>query len=291
MAKKIVPIVVILSLVGFFAFRAWRHHKAALEDNTFYGTVEAVEVLVSSQLSGRVLELNAKEGGKVKKGELLAVIDESIYQAQLDQAKAANQALLSQEQVIDASISALDNSLSRARRLYKAGAGAKMHWEDLSKQREVLKAQRESLHVQAEQTEAAVNLAEKQLGYCRIYSPLSGTVLRVHTELGETAFPGSALLTIADLTTVEVKIYVPEPMLGKIKLGDKVELITDTFPDRPLPAMVSYISDQAEFTPKNVQTKDERVRLVYAVKVSADNTEQILKIGMPVDARFAGSGD
>jgi HlyD family secretion protein len=99
-------------------------------------------------------------------------------------------------------------------------------------------------------------------------------------------FPGSALLTLADLSTLEVKIYVPGPLVGKIKLGQRVEMLTDSFPNRPFIGAISKISDQAEFTPKNVQTRDERVRLVYAVTVRVPNPDGVLKIGMPVDARF-----
>jgi HlyD family secretion protein len=286
MAKRIVPVVVILLLVGFFGYRAWQQRLAARAADRFNGTVEATEVLLSPQLSGQIVEKNVLEGQRVKKGDLLFRIDETLYQAQLEQAQAARQTAASQEAVVDANLAVLDQNLGRASRLYRVNAAPRAPVEDLGLQRRVLEAQREAVRSQLGQAEAAVNLVSKQKDYTLILAPVDGTAVRVHGELGEMVFPGTALATIADLTQVEIRVYVPEPMLGRIKLGQKAELYTDSFPDRPLPAVVSFISDQAEFTPKNVQTKDERVRLVYAVKLTAANGEGIFKIGMPVDARF-----
>jgi HlyD family secretion protein len=286
MAKRVVPVIIVVLLVGFFGYRTWQKKQAEKKDKSFYGTVEVTEAVISPQVSGRIVELNAVEGGKVSPGTLVVRLDETLYRAQIDSARAALDAVLGQEQVLDANLAALRQSQERARKLYQAGAGPKMAWEDLAKQAKVIEAQKDALHVQAGQAQAAIDLATRQLEYASIHAPRGGTVLRVHAQLGETAFPGTALMTIADLSAVEVRIYVPEPMLGKIKLGQKVEIKTDSDPDRPVAAKVSWISDQAEFTPKNVQTREERVRLVYAVKVTADNQDGMLKIGMPVDAYF-----
>lgn len=286
MAKRVAPVVIVILLVGFFGYRTWHKKQMEKNDKSYAGAVEVTEAVISPQVSGRIIELAAQEGGRVEAGALVVRLDETLYRAQLDQARAAHEAVLSQDQVLDANLAALRQSRERARRLYQAGAGPKMSWEDLNKQEKVIAAQKEALKVQAGQAEAAIALAEKQLGYTQVHALRGGTVLRVHAQLGETAFPGTALLTVADLREVEVRIYVPEPMLGKIRLGQKAEIKSDTDPSRPIPATVSWISDQAEFTPKNVQTREERVRLVYAVKVTADNADGRLKIGMPVDAYF-----
>lgn len=286
MAKRIVPLVVALTLVGYFGYRAWENKQAKAADDGFHGTVEAVEILVSPQLTGRIVDLEVGEGDRVMKDQLLARIDGTLYEAQLNQARSAVEAVESREQVLDANIKALKAKMERARRLYRAGAGPRMAYEDLAEQLAVLEAEKESLYDQVGQADAARKLAEEQASYTKVTAPAGGRVVRVHAEEGELAFPGAALLTIADLSEVEVRIYVPEPMLGRVKLGEKVELWTDSFSDRSFPAKVSYISDRAEFTPKNVQTREERVRLVYAVKVLAKNPDGVLKIGMPVDARF-----
>ena len=286
MAKRIVPVIVILSLVGFFGYRAWQDRLAAIKADLFYGTVEATEVLISPQLAGQIVEMPIDDGVKVKKGDLLFRIDETLYQAQLEQAEAARRTAESQAGVVDANIALVERNRGRMSRLAAQNVAPRATAEDLGLQRKVLEAQRLAAENAAGQADAAINLATKQKGYTIITAPLDGTVLRVHAELGELVFPGSALATLADLTHVKVKVYVPEPMLGRIKIGQKAELFTDTYPDRPLPATVAVISDQAEFTPKNVQTRDERVRLVYAVTLRADNPDGVLKIGMPVDARF-----
>jgi HlyD family secretion protein len=161
-----------------------------------------------------------------------------------------------------------------------------MQLDDVETQEEVLKAQQKVVHAQVVQAEAALQLAETQLAYTRVIAPVSGTVIRRDVELGETVLPGSALMTLADLSTMEVKVYIPGPMLGKIRIGQRVDLVTDSYPDRRLRGSVATIADEAEFTPKNVQTRDERVRLVYRVKVRVPNPDGILKTGMPVDAWF-----
>lgn len=286
MAKRIVPVIIILSLVGFFGYRAWQDRVAASKADLFFGTVEATEVLISPQLAGQIVEMLVDDGVRVKKGDLLFRIDETLYQAQLEQAEAARRTAGSQAGVVDANLALVERNRGRMARLAAQNVAPRATAEDLGLQRKVLEAQRQAAENAAGQADAAINLAAKQKGYTVITAPIDGTVLRVHAELGELVFPGTALAVIADLTRVEVKVYVPEPMLGRIKIGQPAQLITDTYPDRPLPAVVAVIADQAEFTPKNVQTRDERVRLVYAVTLRADNPDGILKIGMPVDARF-----
>jgi HlyD family secretion protein len=116
-----------------------------------------------------------------------------------------------------------------------------------------------------------------------IKSPINGLVLSKNTEIGEVVMPGSSLLTLGDLFHPWVKIYIKETDLGKVKLGQKAQVKIDTYPDKVFEGKVTYISSEAEFTPKNIQTKEERVKLVFGIKVSLDNPLQILKPGMPAD--------
>jgi RND family efflux transporter MFP subunit len=286
MAKRIVPVIVILSLVGYFGYSAWQNKMEAAQDDSYYGTVEAVEVLVSPQLTGRVIELNAVEGHTVGQGALMVKIDDTLYNAQLAQAQASKEAALSQQAVLDASIAGLQLNIDRLDRLVGRDYASKANLDQLNTQKDILLAQKVAVDKQAAMGEATINLAEKQIGYTIVNAPVSGTILRVHTELGEMAFPGSALFTLADLSVMEVRTYIPEPMLGKIKLGMKVKVFNDSYPDKPMEGKVAFISDRAEFTPKNVQTKNERTRLIYGVKATVPNPDGILKIGMPVDVEF-----
>jgi len=288
MARRIVPLILALSLAGYFGHRFWTHKQAIEGDQSFFGTAEAVEVSLSAQVAGRVVDLSVQEGERVEAGRLLVRIEDSLYLAQVEQARATMQAASRQIAVIDANLAGIETNLARLRKLLASGSATQMQLDDLETQKSVLEAQKPVIYSQVEQARAALKLAEEQLGYTRITAPLSGTILRVPVELGETVFPGSTLLTLADLTTLEVKIYLPGPMLGRIQLGQKVDLRTDSFADRILTGTVATIADEAEFTPKNVQTRDERVRLVYAVKVRVPNPDGTLKAGMPVDAWFVG---
>lgn len=286
MAKRIVPLVLVLCLVGYFGHRYWTQKKALEQDKSFYGTVEAVEVLVSAQVTGRITGLFVDEGERVAQGSPVAAIDDQLYRAQVEQTRAAVASAKSQSSVLKAELDGVRIALARTRKLLSTGSTTEMQLDELETKESVLKAQQQVVRAQVVNAEAALQLVETQLSYTRIDAPVSGTVIRRDVELGETVLPGAALMTLADLKTMEVKVYIPGPMLGKIRIGQGVDLITDSYPDRTFRGSVATIADEAEFTPKNVQTRDERVRLVYQVKVRVPNPEGILKTGMPVDAWF-----
>lgn len=132
--------------------------------------------------------------------------------------------------------------------------------------------------------EAALHQASIQLDYTQLKSPMDGVVTSRNIEPGETVTPGREVLTISDLSRVDLKIFVDETEIGKVKPGQKVKVKVDTFPDKTYEGVVSFISPEGEFTPKIIQTKKERVKLVYLVKVSIDNPHFELKAGMPADA-------
>ena len=161
---------------------------------------------------------------------------------------------------------------------------------------EVAKARHESLkagprpeqiavaEAQVQQAEAGLVALNVQRDKHTLVAPLSGwTVERVAQE-GEMAVPGVTLLTLADLTHVTLTVYVPEPDIDTVSIGQKVTVLVDTFPDTPFTGYITYISDKAEFTPKNIQTKEERINTVFAVKIKLENEDQRLKPGMPADA-------
>jgi HlyD family secretion protein len=133
---------------------------------------------------------------------------------------------------------------------------------------------------------AALDVAEIQLGHTELKAPYAGIILSRNVEAGEVVSPNQEVLSIADLSTVDLKVFVAETEIGKITPGQPVEVKIDTFPDRTYPGRVAYISPQAEFTPKIIQTHKERVKLVYLVKVSVPNPNLELKSGMPADAWF-----
>ena len=148
---------------------------------------------------------------------------------------------------------------------------------------ERMKLDLKALQAQAEQAKAVFAVADDDLTNSRLYAPFDGFVTVKDVEQGEFVQAGTPVLTLAQLDQVWVKTYVPETQLGKVRLGQKADVISDTFPDKTYPGIVAFISPEAEFTPKNVQTKEERVKLVYRIKVTLDNPRQEFKAGMPVD--------
>jgi multidrug efflux pump subunit AcrA (membrane-fusion protein) len=137
---------------------------------------------------------------------------------------------------------------------------------------------------QVEQTEANLAALSVQRDQYTLSAPLAGWVVERVRHEGEMAVPGVPLLTLADLTAVSLVVYVPELDVDLVSIGQEVEIFVDTFPNEPFPGYITFISDEAEFTPKNVQTKEERVNTVFAVKIKVENEEQRLKPGMPADA-------
>lgn len=250
------------------------------------GTIEATEVEISAKVSGRIEELHAEEGTRVKKDDLLVKLayDElSAKGKELDAGIKAAEAQLAQARD---NLSNARTELKRARDLYAQGAYPKEQLDDQETRVAVLEAQERAAEKMVEQASRGLGSLDTQIADYTLYSPLDGVVLSKNSEVGETALPGMSLLTLGDLATVWMKVYVTEPDLGRVKLGQKARVFTDAFPDKPHWGRVSWVSDQAEFTPKNVQTRDERARLVYAVKILLDNPDQTLKPGMMADAEI-----
>jgi len=146
------------------------------------------------------------------------------------------------------------------------------------------RADLEAAKAQVKVASAALDQARIQLGYARLVAPYSGTITGRNVEPGEVVSVGREVITLADLSRVDLKIFVDETDIGRVRPGQQVEVKVDTFPDKVYQGMVSYISPEAEFTPKIIQTKKERVKLVYLVKVAIDNPHGELKTGMPADA-------
>ncbi len=134
------------------------------------------------------------------------------------------------------------------------------------------------------QAEAALDLAQTRLGYATLAAPMSGVVMSKNIEPGEYVAPGTPVVTVGDLLNVWLRAYIPETELGRVKVGQKAKVTTDTYPGKVYEGRVSFIAQEAEFTPKNVQTEKERVKLVYRIKIDITNPNMELKPGMPADA-------
>lgn len=151
---------------------------------------------------------------------------------------------------------------------------------------EVLRKELVTAQTQVKEAAAAVEVIETQIGYSKLSAPLSGVVLVKNTEPGEFVVPGGAVVTLGNVAKPWLKAFITEGDLGKVKLGQRVSVTTDSYPGKVYPGKITFISSEAEFTPKNVQTAKERVKLVYRIKVSLENPHRELKPGMPADAKI-----
>jgi len=286
------------------------------------GTIETTEVRISSRSWGEVLSLGADEGDQVAKGDVLGEIDHAALDIQLAQARAgvdyaaAQMRLLlkgaRQEDIVQAAEALAQTAetrkqaemdYERTQNLFASASATAKQRDDAEARYAVAKAQYaqaeqalkklsnlarpeevESAQAKLSQARYTAQLLEKQIADCTVRAPLDATVLRRLVEVGELAGQGTGLYVLSDLSLVHLTIYVPETDLGRIAVGQPAEVRIDGNDGRIFPGRVSYLAREAEFTPKNVQTKDERVKLVFAVRIDVPNSEGILKAGMPADA-------
>ena len=322
--KIIIAVIVIAVIAGILTINHFRNKK---DDNAMVlsGNVEVTEANIGFKIPGRVVERPVDEGYKVKTGDLLARLDSAEPASVVKQNEAALQEAEtrlaelkagSRRQEIEqakALVSAQEAELIRIRKdyeraevLYKNGAisaaqydGAKSAYDN---RKALLKNASEALSLvkegprqedikmaghRVEQLKATLATARERLNDTAIYAPFVGVILRKNVELGETVAQGTPIFTLGDLDNPWIKVYVKEDKLGLVKIGQKATITTDSYKGKTYEGTVSYISSEVEFTPKTVQTQEERVKLVFGVKVSVKNNNWDLKPGMPADVRIS----
>lgn len=266
------------------------------------GIVEATEITLSAAIAGEIDRIEATEGLTVKEGDILVGIDTESLNLERSSAAAGLAEIDAGELQAQAQIAQAKTALEGAHKTYQRavelkskGAISIQQFDDANtayslaqRQLETAKSALESFGARRESLKAKLAVLDYQISQGIITAPVTGTILQKYTEAGERTAPGKPLLSIAKLDEVWTKIYIDQSDLGRIKLGAEAKVITDTYPERPYPGSVSWISDKAEFTPKNVQTRDARADLVYAVKITLKNPDGVFKIGMPVDVLVQG---
>ena len=286
------------------------------------GNIEATNIIVSSQVSGKVIQVLKDEGTRVNNGDTVIIIDTETYELKLAEAMATQDFAQAQYNLLkkgarDEDINQAEENLNQAQISFELAEKDKQRMENLYESKSITKKQfddaianydislaklnsakenfqkiknlsrpEELMQAKAnlDKALANVNLIKKNLSDCYVTSPSSGFITKKFIEAGETAGMMSSLFQVADLSSVELVIYIPETELGKIKLNQQAEISVDTFPEKSFEGKVIYISPEAEFTPKNIQTQEERTKLVFAVKIKIDNPDFELKDGMPADA-------
>lgn len=323
MKKKLIPVILILLIAtaAFFYFRD-RNGRQKVGEIRVSGNIEVRDVGVSFRIPGQVTERLVSEGELVKEGQVVARLDGTNLQqevnlqtAAVDAAKAALRELEagSRPEEIEQARANLDRALAESERWKKeyarrqdlfqkgvisandmdagqmsfdsANAQVKNAQEALTLARKGPRSEKiDQASAQLQQAEQALSLARTKLAYATLISPLDGLILSHNVEAGEYVSPGTPIITVGKLKSVWLRAYINETDLGRVKVGQAARVETDSYPGKTYNGIISFISSESEFTPKNVQTDKERVKLVYRIKIDIDNAEMQLKPGMPADA-------
>ena len=277
------------------------------------GSFEADEVVVSSQLGGQLIQLNVEEGDSLSKGQVVGLVDSTSLALQKEQVKATIHSLSEKTNNVQPQIELLQKQLlvqqsqlknllhekDRTQRLIQADAATAKQLDDINSQIDVLHRQMQVTEQQIAVQKNSTNTqnrsilsetgplqkqaaqVEEQISKTRIVNPINGTVITKYAEQGEITSPGKALYKIADLSYVNLRAYITGAQLSQIKLGQQVKVLVDDGKKhyRAYNGTITWISNKAEFTPKTIQTKEERANLVYATKIKVKN-DGYLKIGM-----------
>lgn len=281
---------------------------SCVEGNKAYdasGVFESTEVTVSAEGNGKILSLDLQEGDRLEAGQIVGCIDTVQLHLSEIQLEASRRAVGSGRLDISRQIAALESQIGKQRqeldrftKLEKAGASNRKQVEDIQAQIETLErqlaAQEESLNSsnrnvsgQADALEAQIEQIRDRIRKCVITSPVAGTVLAKYSEAGEFAALGRALFKVADIDNIRLRAYITADQLTALKLGQQVRVFADqgSYGRKEYAGTLIWISDKAEFTPKTIQTRDERANLVYAVKIAVEN-DGLIKLGMYGDIKF-----
>ena len=387
MKKRLIFLVFLVLFIGVGVLVYWGQQKERTAELYYSGTIEATQANLAFQVSGRVKEVLVDEGQTIKKGQLLAVLEQKEFNARRNQALAnltrSIETLRQLEKLLELNQRSIPAEIERAEatvRVFKSQLdelesgyrsqeveqaslavqkaeitmeeskrdkirfdrlfqrkivtekdrdAANLKFETALKEYERTKESLKLLHegfrqesietgrsrlaearaalkqtrsnlkrieasaneveaakASVESAGAALDIAEIQIEHTELHAPFNGILISRNVEPGEVVSPGREVLSLSDLSEVDLKIFVDETEIGKVKPGQKAEVKTDTYPDKIYDGTVSFISPEAEFTPKIIQTHKERVKLVYLVKITIPNPDLELKSGMPADAWF-----
>lgn len=255
--KPVIALVVILIAAGV-GYLVWASREDVATTNGVSaadGTIEAEEYRVASVMAGRIASSMATEGAQVDSGTVLFTLDAAILDLQVTQAKAGlSAAQAARQQVVD----------DKGTKAELAAADAKVA-----------------------QAKATVDMVLAQRAYANVVAPAGGLISSVSAKVGESASPGRTLATISDLARMYVTVYIPETEIGHVGIGDTWSVKTDD--GEKFSGRTTYIASESEFTPNNIQTKDQRAKLVYEVRIDIEGDAGSLKPGMPVTASFDGN--
>ena len=265
-----------------------------------YGNFETDEVIVSAENNGKIILTAFKEGEKVTQGAVMTVTDTVNLVLQRNQLLAQKESVLAQKAGLYAQIAVSDQQITnvqkdqvRIKKMLADGAATPKQMDDIDgqialtgKQKKAYAAQIAAIEMNAEAVDAQIAVLNDKIGSSVIKAPISGIILEKYAETGELALPGKSLYKMANVDTLILRVYISGPQLTQIKTGKAVKVMIDSNAGiKEITGTVEWVSPEAEFTPKIIQTREERVKLVYAVKIRVPN-DGSLKLGMPGEIKF-----
>jgi HlyD family secretion protein len=290
-----------LSILTFSLFSCGNDNKKA----DGYGNFEATEITISAENNGKLMQFDVNEGDVLQKEQFIGYIDTiplALKQEQLEVSKAVisskSKGVLSQIAVLNSKLKTANTNKARTENLIKDNAGTQKQLDDVTGEIDVIKNQIRSVEIQnapvvneLKSIDVQLKQIDDQIEKSKIKNPINGTVLTKYAEPNEITSFGKPLYKIADLNTMQLRVYISETQLADLKIGQEVTVkIDDADEIKSYKGVVSWIASEAEFTPKIIQTKEERVALVYAVKIDVTN-DGSLKIGMPAELWIENSNN
>lgn len=289
------------ALIAFTAIILFAGCSGNGDEADAYGTFEATEVIVSSETSGRILKFDLTKGSEISKGTQIALIDTTMFHLQKNEIDAGIKSITTrlgsvnaQSEILNQQIANLNINIERIENMLKNEAATQKQFDDLIGQRAVLQKQIAANNTQKVSVEAEISVYKtkratlnEQINRSCVRSPLNGTIIEKYSEEGELTAAGRPLVKIADLSVIRLKVYVSGAQLGSIKIGGECTVRVDDGEKgyKTFKGTISHIAEKAEFTPKIIQTKEERVTLVYAVTIDVSN-DGTMKSGMPGEVIF-----
>jgi HlyD family secretion protein len=288
--RRVIAILVVLvvAMSTLIGVRLILQRRALLGPSTGSGEIEGKAVDLSSRVGARIEKLSVREGQAVKKGDLLLTLDCSDPEAQLAEAEARLAAARANAGAAETQRGAAERQAKRLERLPDDVAAASV---DQSSSGAVGAArQADAARAQVRAGEAAVARARLLVGECVLRAPRDAEVSELPREEGELAAPGSILVRLVDLSEPTATFYVPNAEIAAVKPGVRAVVVADAYPGERFEGTVTTVAVEAEFTPRNIQTRSDRDRLVYPVEVSVVNRDGKLRAGMPVQVTLPGTG-
>lgn len=286
MKKIVIPLLLLVVAIILVALYLGRRNGGGVENLLLSGTAEAVEVDLAFKVGGRVEYIRHDEGDSIAAGDTISELTHREIEARISRARDQLKAMEASRRSLEIEKETAARKLRKVENLIPSGGATVGQKEDLEDKIRGIEASIDAAG-------SSIQAAKSEVEYLRInheneflIAPINGTVLLRLAEPGEVVNPGQTILTLADLTDLKIKVFLPEIFLGRVKNGQKAGIRVDSHPGETFEGSVTRISQRAEFTPKNVQTRQERVKTVFAVTVSTSDHGGIMKPGMPCDVRL-----